>query len=74
VRGNSPKLSWSSGGRLERVVMAGLPLHGSSSLGGFSVGRFMPGSAQTKSSCSRSAQQDLDGAKEAASQCGGNGA
>jgi hypothetical protein len=51
-----------------------LPLHGSSQLGGFSGGRFMPGSAQVASPCSHGALQGLDGAWEVVCCCGGNGA
>jgi hypothetical protein len=53
---------------------ATLLLHGSPRLGGFSYGRFTPGSAQEASLCSRGALQGLDGAWEVVRCCGGNGA
>jgi hypothetical protein len=56
------------------LVTATLPLHGSPQLGGFSGGRFTPGSAQAASPCSRGALQGPDGAWEAVCCCGGNGA
>jgi hypothetical protein len=56
------------------LTTAVLPLHGSPQLGGFSGGRFTPGSAQAASLCSRGALQGLDGAWEAVCCYGGNGA
>jgi hypothetical protein len=65
------KMKGRSRGELATAV---LPLHGSPHLGGFSGGRFMPGSAQASSPCSRGALQGLDKAWEAVCCCSDNGA
>jgi hypothetical protein len=56
------------------IATAVLPLQGSPQLGGFSGGRFMPGSTQASSLCSRGALQGLDRAWEVVCCCDGNGA